>query len=103
MGDNLEFSFVDGGRTGMPPPKLMPAKPTFKNSKYYKEYLHDEQELDEAKERAQQLGLEMNDEAIHYWSGAFYEIELECEVDLDTGDVRVWGVQGVPLQDPVIV
>lgn len=39
-------------------------------------------------------------ETFHY---AFYEVELDCEVDLDTGKVRCWGVQGSPLQDPVEV
>lgn len=42
-------------------------------------------------------------EATKQFSYAFYEIGLDCEVDLDTGEVRCWGISGKPLVDPVKV
>lgn len=41
--------------------------------------------------------------AINKFHYAFYENTLDCEVDLDTGEVRCWGINGTPLKDPVQV
>lgn len=43
-----------------------------------------------------------NSEAANKFAYTLYEVEFDCEVDLDTGDVRCWGVQGVPLTEPIV-
>lgn len=67
-----------------------------KTNKRFKKYLHGQ--TDEYSE-FWDVDAEQQ-QKFHY---AFYEVELDCEVDLDTGEVRCWGIENVPLKDPVKV
>lgn len=66
------------------------------NTKYFTKYVHgDSDELSDFwdYDAPQQ-------DKFHY---AFYEVTLSCEVDLDTGEVRCWGVNDQALENPVRV
>ena len=43
-----------------------------------------------------------NEEAARNFVYTLYEVEFDCEVDLDTGEVRCWGVNGVSLAEPIV-
>lgn len=58
--------------------------------KTFKYYLHDSYERSEAAEvLASALGVEEDDEIFEKMGRPFYEVELTCEIDMETGEVTI--------------
>lgn len=69
----------------------------------FKKYLHDGYSQSENAEwLSQQTGFGFDEEMMDKIGRPFYEIYLDCTVDVTSGEVKVTGVNGMPLKEPVV-
>ena len=65
----------------------------------YKEYLHGSKSANY--ERACQLGLDTSEEFMNKFAYSLYEVDFDMEVDAETGETWILGINGVKLEEPV--
>lgn len=69
--------------------------------KNYKAYLHSRKEDAYEWNVSNQLGFDEESDAFTNFKYALYEVKLEMEVDMDTGEAWILGIHGVKLEKPV--
>ncbi len=65
----------------------------------YKTYLHMGQ--DSNYEKAVEFGLDNDEKFMDKFASSLYEVELNMEVDTNTGESWILGINGVELEEPV--
>ena len=60
----------------------------------FKYYLHDDHDSTELVEAiAERVGLNGQDPVFEKIDRPFYEVELDCELDTETGDIKILGAR----------
>jgi hypothetical protein len=68
--------------------------------KFYKAYLHGEKETAWHYNEENSLGMNEESAAFKKFIYSLYEVELDMEVDTDTGATRILTVNGIKLEQP---
>ena len=63
----------------------------------YKDYVH--KSKDSNWEKARELGLDDDEKFMYNFIGSLYEVELDMEVDVETGESRILKVDGRELME----
>ncbi len=69
--------------------------------KYYKAYLHGDKSEAVYHNEEHSLGMDEDAKAFGEFIYSLYEVELDMEVDTDTGETKILAVNGVKLEQPV--
>lgn len=64
----------------------------------YTDYLHGNKELNWHRGKYE---FKLDDKALRSFVGALYEVEFDLELDTETGEIMILGVNGVELKEPV--
>ena len=83
---------------GLRPGEVFRVKP-LKDKLTYKAYLHSDKESNY--DKAEEFGLDDNKEFMDNFIYSLYEVELNMEVDIETGETWFLGIEGFKLDKPV--
>ena len=65
----------------------------------YSAYIHNSKEVNY--DSARKLGLEDNEKFMKKFAYSLYKVTLDIEIDVETGETWILGVNGVELKEPV--
>lgn len=69
--------------------------------KFYKAYMHGDKDDAWEYNETQELGFDTQSDAFGEFVYSLYEVALDMEVDTDTGEAKILGINGVKLERPV--